>query len=211
MAYPWVSKKRPSRAVWGKRTTHRLGDVVDNDGAVRITVVHGCQGLVALLAGCVPDFKLDCGVLVEGDGLCEEGGTDGGFSVRVELVFDEAQNDGALGEWVSMRCAPRAGWRRRQAVSIIPFRLPTRLRMIVLASSAPARRLGRVGHTQQNQLELREAGVHAARACRTAPGSHGEYSGRMGSAVRLQRSFGSGRNGDASVARGQGRETITRA
>lgn len=209
MTYPGVSKKRPSRAVGRKRATHRLGDVVNDDGAVRITVVHGCQGLVALLAGCIPDFKLHRGVLVEGDGLCEEGGTDGGFPVRVELVFDEAQNDGALGRWVSMRCAPRAG---RQAGMIIPFQLPTRLQMIVLASFAPPRGPGRVGQTQQNQLELREAGVHAARACRTAPGGHGECSGRMGSAVGLQRSFESGRSGDASsVARGSEPGAITGA
>ena len=56
---------------------HGLCDVVNDDCAVCVPVVHGRQGLVALLAGGVPDLKLDCCVLVEGDGLGEEGGADG--------------------------------------------------------------------------------------------------------------------------------------
>jgi hypothetical protein len=76
--------------------THGLRNVVDDDGAVGVPVVHGRQRLVPLLARCVPDLKLDCRVLVERDGLCEEGGADGGFPVRVELVLDEPQHDRAL-------------------------------------------------------------------------------------------------------------------
>jgi hypothetical protein len=71
--------------------THGLCDVVDDDGAVRVAVVHGGQRLVALLAGGVPYLELDCCRLVEGDGLGEEGGADCGFPVVVELVL------GALG------------------------------------------------------------------------------------------------------------------
>ena len=67
--------------------TYSLCDVVHDDGAVGIAVVHGRKGFVALLAGRVPDLKLDCGGLVEGDGLGEEGGTDGGLPVVVELVL----------------------------------------------------------------------------------------------------------------------------
>jgi len=64
-----------------------LCNVVDNNGAVGVAIVHGRERLVALLAGRVPDLKLDCGVLVERDGLGEESGADGGFSERVELVL----------------------------------------------------------------------------------------------------------------------------
>lgn len=65
-----------------------LCDVVDDDGAVCVAVVHGRQRLVALLAGGIPYLELDCCVLVEGNGLGEEGGADGRFSVVVELVLD---------------------------------------------------------------------------------------------------------------------------
>ena len=69
--------------------TYSLCDVVDNDGAVGVPVVHGRERLVALLAGRVPDLELDGCVLIEGDGLGEEGGADGGFPVVVELVLGE--------------------------------------------------------------------------------------------------------------------------
>jgi hypothetical protein len=64
-----------------------LCDIIDDDGAVCVAVVHGGERLVALLAGRVPDLELDGCVLIEGDGLGEEGGADGGFSVVVELVL----------------------------------------------------------------------------------------------------------------------------
>jgi hypothetical protein len=76
--------------------TYSLCNVVDYDGAVGISVVHGRKRLVALLAGRVPDLELDCRVLVEGDGLGEEGSADGGFSVVVELVLDKAQHERRL-------------------------------------------------------------------------------------------------------------------
>ncbi len=66
---------------------YRLGDVIYDHGAVCVSVVHGCQGFVSLLAGGIPDLELDCRVFIEGDGLCQEGGADGGFPVRVELVL----------------------------------------------------------------------------------------------------------------------------
>lgn len=81
-------------------TTYSLCDVVDYYCAVRIPVVHGRQRLVALLPGSVPDFKFDCRVLVEGDGLCEEGGANGRFSVRVELVLAVCQREGDKGPGV---------------------------------------------------------------------------------------------------------------
>lgn len=39
------------------------------------------------MAGGIPDLELDRRVLIEGDGLGEEGGADGGFPVVVELVL----------------------------------------------------------------------------------------------------------------------------
>jgi hypothetical protein len=64
-----------------------LGDVIDNDGTVGISVVHRSQRLVALLAGGIPDFKLDCGALIEGDSLCQESGSDRRLAVIIELVL----------------------------------------------------------------------------------------------------------------------------
>jgi hypothetical protein len=68
-------------------STYSLCNIIDNDGAVRIPVVHRSKGLVPLLARRVPDLKLDCRVLVQGDGLCEESSADRGFSIRVELIL----------------------------------------------------------------------------------------------------------------------------
>ena len=73
--------------MWLAEETYGLCDVVDDDGAVCVAVVHGCERLVALLAGGIPDLELDRRVLIEGDGLGEEGGADGGFPVVVELVL----------------------------------------------------------------------------------------------------------------------------
>lgn len=71
--------------------TYGLCNVVDDNSAVGVAVVHGGQGLVALLAGGIPDFKLDSGGLIEGDGLGEERGADGGFAERVELILRKGQ------------------------------------------------------------------------------------------------------------------------
>ena len=61
--------------------------VIDDDGAVGVSVVHWSEGFVSFLACCVPYLELNgCGV-VEGDGLGEEGGADGGFSVVIELIL----------------------------------------------------------------------------------------------------------------------------
>jgi hypothetical protein len=57
-----------------------LGDVVNDNGTVGVAVVHGREGLVALLAGGIPNLELDGGVFIERDGLCEKGGADGRFS-----------------------------------------------------------------------------------------------------------------------------------
>ena len=78
------------------RATHRLCDVVDNDGAVGVPVVHGREGFISFLPGCIPYFKFYRRSVIEGDCLSEEGGADGGLSVVVELVFHESEDKGAL-------------------------------------------------------------------------------------------------------------------
>ena len=87
---------------WG-RATYGLGDIVDNDGTVGIPVVHGSEGLVSFLACRIPDLKLHCGILIERDGLRQEGGTDCGFSVRVELVLQREE----ISECLSSRTGSR--------------------------------------------------------------------------------------------------------
>ncbi len=57
--------------------TYGLCDIVDDDGAVGIPVIHGSEGFVAFLSGGIPYLEFDCGSIVEGDGLREEGSADG--------------------------------------------------------------------------------------------------------------------------------------
>lgn len=66
---------------------YRLCNIVYHYGAVCVSVVHGSQRLVALLSRGVPNLKLDCRLLIEGEGLCEECSADSGFSVVVELIL----------------------------------------------------------------------------------------------------------------------------
>lgn len=64
-----------------------LCNIVDNDCTVGISVVHGSERLVAFLSCRVPYFELYGGGVVEGNGLGEEGGADGGLPVIIELVL----------------------------------------------------------------------------------------------------------------------------
>lgn len=75
---------------------YSLSDVVDYDGAVGVAVVHGSQGLVALLTCGIPDLELDGSRVIEGDCLGEESGADGGFPVVIELVLDETEDERTL-------------------------------------------------------------------------------------------------------------------
>jgi hypothetical protein len=98
-------------------TTYRLRDIVDNNRAVRIAVVHGREGLVSFLAGGIPNLKFHSRSLIKGDRLGQESSTDGRFAERVELILlcfvsrepdrfesfmmvpthlDESQDDGTL-------------------------------------------------------------------------------------------------------------------
>lgn len=69
-----------------------LGNIIDNDGAVGIPIIHGGQRFVSLLTGGIPYFELDCRVFIEGYRLGEESGSDCGFTVIVELVFDKTED-----------------------------------------------------------------------------------------------------------------------
>lgn len=60
-------------------------------------VVHGRQTVIPLLAGRVPDFELDGGV-VQADGLGEEGCADGRLLVLVKLALDESQDQRAFAD-----------------------------------------------------------------------------------------------------------------
>jgi hypothetical protein len=73
--------------LWGNLSTYGLRDIVYNNGTVGISVVHGSQRLVSLLAGGIPNLELDRRVLIEGDGLSEESRSNGGFSEGVELIL----------------------------------------------------------------------------------------------------------------------------
>lgn len=76
--------------------SYSLSNVVDDDGAVGVAVVHGGKRLVALLACSIPNLKLDGGGVIEGDCLGQEGGADGRFPVVVELVLDETEDERTL-------------------------------------------------------------------------------------------------------------------
>ncbi|RUS78523.1 hypothetical protein EGW08_013701, partial [Elysia chlorotica] len=54
-----------------KCSTHRICDVVDDYCCLGPPVVHRCETVVPLLAGCVPNLKLYCRV-VKTHCLCEE-------------------------------------------------------------------------------------------------------------------------------------------
>lgn len=56
---------------------YSLGDVINDNGAVCISIIHGRKRLVALLSSCVPNLKFYRRILIECDGLCKESGTDG--------------------------------------------------------------------------------------------------------------------------------------
>lgn len=100
---PWLCLGKTRYTVNNKESrlgtalcTHRLSDIVDNNGAVGVAVVHGRKGLVAFLAGGVPDFELDSGVFIERDSLSQKSGADGRFSERVELILMKILSVGRL-------------------------------------------------------------------------------------------------------------------
>ena len=80
-----------SNSLGSVRVDYSLCDIVDDNCAVCVSVIHWCKRFVSLLAGSIPYLELDSRGIVKGDGLCEEGSSDGRFSVVVELVLAKNQ------------------------------------------------------------------------------------------------------------------------
>ena len=74
-----------------------LGEVVDDESGLGIALVHRGQGGESLLAGCVPDLKLD-GSRWQVAFLGEEGGADGGLLVFLEVVVYESEDERRLSD-----------------------------------------------------------------------------------------------------------------
>lgn len=68
-------------------SAYSLCDIVNDDSAVCVSVVHRCERFVALLPRSIPYFELHCSGLVECDSLCEECSADGRLSIVVELIL----------------------------------------------------------------------------------------------------------------------------
>ena len=73
------------------RVTYSLCDIVNDDCAICVPVIHRCKRLVSFLTCRIPYLEFDSRGVVEGDGLCEEGSSDGRFSVIIELILDKYQ------------------------------------------------------------------------------------------------------------------------
>lgn len=64
-----------------------MGDVVDNNCTVGVSVVHRRQRFISFLPSGIPYLELHSCALVKGDGLGEERGTDGRFPIIIELIL----------------------------------------------------------------------------------------------------------------------------
>lgn len=87
--YLYISKDEERK----EKGSYSLGDVINHNGAVGVSIVHGSQRLVSLLAGGIPDFELDCRVFVQRDGLCQEGGANRRLSVVIKLILIHVNMD----------------------------------------------------------------------------------------------------------------------
>mmetsp|Transcript_39884 Transcript_39884/g.68447 ORF Transcript_39884/g.68447 Transcript_39884/m.68447 type:complete len:228 (-) Transcript_39884:5-688(-) len=74
-----------------------VGDIVHHNRSSSPAVVHGGERVIALLAGRVPDLKLDCGV-VQSNSLREEGCANRGLLVLKELPTHKAQDQAGLAD-----------------------------------------------------------------------------------------------------------------
>lgn len=144
---------------------YSLCDIVYNNSAVCVPVVHGRQRLVALLTSSIPYLKLDCCVLVEGDGLGKEGSADGRFSVVVELVLAACQTK--VCEIASRRLTFTNRSTSEDYVHVSSYRCcldrtanlsNSRFTCALLVIGIESK-VHRYIHTQQYQLELRESGT----------------------------------------------------
>ena len=150
-----------------------MGDVINNYRTVRISIVHGSQGLISLLACRIPDLKLDRRVLVQRNRLCEEGGTDGGFPVRIKLILSR----------VSRRTSPSlpilAHLNKAQYYRTLAH---SRFAWMPLARQSPIP-VERAGLTEEDQLELCKPVAHATRTRGSSSGHFVCVMGRFGAVV----------------------------
>lgn len=134
--------------------SYSLCDIVYDNRAVCVSIVHGSQRLVALLSRSVPDLELHGRLLIQGEGLCEESSADRGFSVVVELIL-------AKGVSARVLCASLASYHtltKRRTSELFPTAdSPVPCQHHILHCDSWTFVL-----TQQYELELREPS--AARA-----------------------------------------------
>lgn len=84
-SFPVISKAHRQKEE--RPRTYGLSDIIDNDGTVRIAIIHRSQRLISLLTSRIPNLELHSCAFVQRDGLCKEGSADRRFSVVVELVL----------------------------------------------------------------------------------------------------------------------------
>lgn len=82
-----VGDRRRVKDRSAKESPYRLGDVINHNSTVGVSIIHGSERLVPFLASSIPNFELDCGTLIEGDSLGQEGSTDCRLPVIIELVL----------------------------------------------------------------------------------------------------------------------------
>jgi hypothetical protein len=87
-------------------SSYGLCDVVYDDCAICVPVIHGSQRFVSFLPRCVPNLKLYGCLFVECNSLSQECGSNCGFSVVIELILCDSYQRTALGErsWQPGQC-----------------------------------------------------------------------------------------------------------
>lgn len=70
-------------------SAYSLCDVVDNNSAICISVVHRSKRLVSFLSCCIPYFKFDGGGVIERDCLSEKSSSYGGLPIVIKLVLPD--------------------------------------------------------------------------------------------------------------------------
>lgn len=94
--YPVTPKSKVSVSyAWQKKSpnfgTYRLGNIVDNNRAVCIPVVHRRQRLISFLACSIPDLKLHCCIFIQSNCLRKKGGADRRLAIVIKLVLCSSQ------------------------------------------------------------------------------------------------------------------------
>lgn len=77
------------------KSAYSLCDIVDDNSAICISVVHRSKRLVSFLSCRIPYFKFDGSGVIERDCLSEERSSNGGFSIVVKLVLPDVLSHSA--------------------------------------------------------------------------------------------------------------------